>query len=90
MLRVQPRAWRGDAYKEALADQLEKSLDESLNLDDHKDQLEVSGTYRINDKTIILKSDDGSLDKVTINDDGSLTLIAPTEEQEFTLIMRKQ
>ncbi len=80
----------GDAYKEALADQLEKSLDESLNLDDYKDQLEVSGTYSINDKTITLKSDDGSLDKATINDDGSLTMVVPSEDQEITLIMTKQ
>lgn len=79
-----------DAYKQAMAEQLEKTLDESISFDDYKDKMEVIGTYSINDKTIILKSDDGSLDKVTINDDGSLTLIAPTEEQEFTLIMTKQ
>ena len=80
----------GDDYKNALADQLEQQLDESLDLDEYKDDLEVSGTYSINDKEITLKSADGGQDKITINDDGTLTLIVPTDDQEITVVMTKQ
>jgi predicted small lipoprotein YifL len=79
-----------DAFKQALMEQMETEMDNSINLDDYKDQLEVSGTYTVDDKTIIMKSADGGQDKITINDDGSLTLVVPTDDQEFTLIMAKQ
>ena len=79
-----------DAFKQAMMEQMETQMDNSINLDDYKDQLEVSGTYTVDDKTIIMKSADGGQDKITINDDGSLTLVVPTDDQEFTLIMAKQ
>ena len=79
-----------DAFKQAMMEQMETEMDNSINLDDYKDQLEVSGTYTVDDKTIIMKSADGGQDKITINDDGSLTLVVPTDDQEFTLIMAKQ
>ncbi len=79
-----------DAFKQAMMEQMETEMDNSINLDDYKDQLEISGTYTVDDKTIIMKSADGGQDKITINDDGSLTLVVPTDDQEFTLIMAKQ
>ena len=79
-----------DAFKQALMEQMETEMDNSINLDDYKDQLEISGTYTVDDKTIIMKSADGGQDKITINDDGSLTLVVPTDDQEYTLIMTKQ
>lgn len=79
-----------DAFKQAMMEQMEAEMDNSINLDDYKDQLEVSGTYTVDDKTIIMKSADGGQDKITINDDGSLTLVVPTDDQEYTLIMTKQ
>jgi predicted small lipoprotein YifL len=79
-----------DAFKEALMEQMETEMDNSINLDDYKDQLEISGTYTVDDKTIIMKSADGGQDKITVNDDGSLTLVVPTDDQEYTLIMTKQ
>ena len=79
-----------DAFKQALMEQMETEMDNSINLDDYKDQLEVSGTYTVDDKTIIMKSADGGQDKITVNDDGSLTLVVPTDDQEYTLIMTKQ
>ncbi len=79
-----------DAFKQALMEQMETEMDNSINLDDYKDQLEISGTYTVDDKTIIMKSADGGQDKITVNDDGSLTLVVPTDDQEYTLIMTKQ
>ena len=79
-----------DAFKQALMEQMETEMDNSINLDDYKDQLEISGTYTVDDKTIIMKSADGGQDKITVNDDGSLTLVVPTDDQEHTLIMTKQ
>ena len=79
-----------DAFKQAMMEQMETEMDNSINLDDYKDQLEVSGTYTVDDKTIIMKSADGGQDKITVNDDGSLTLVVPTDDQEYTLIMTKQ
>ena len=79
-----------DAFKEALMEQMETEMDNSINLDDYKDQLEISGTYTVDDKTIIMKSADGGQDKITVNDDGSLTLVVPTDDQEYKLIMTKQ
>lgn len=79
-----------DAFKQALMEQMETEMDSAINLDEYKDQLEVSGTYTINDKTIVLKSADGGQDKITINDDGTLTLIVPTDDQEITVVMTKQ
>ena len=79
-----------DAFKQALMEQMETEMDNSINLDDYKDQLEISGTYTVDDKTVIMKSADGGQDKITVNDDGSLTLVVPTDDQEYTLIMTKQ
>ena len=79
-----------DAFKQAMMEQMETEMDNSINLDDYKDQLEISGTYTVDDKTIIMKSADGGQDKITVNDDGSLTLVVPTDDQEYTLIMTKQ
>lgn len=79
-----------DAFKQALMEQMETEMDNAINLDDYKDQLEISGTYTVDDKTIIMKSADGGQDKITVNDDGSLTLVVPTDDQEYTLIMTKQ
>ena len=41
-----------DAFKQALMEQMETEMDNSINLDDYKDQLEISGTYTVDDKTI--------------------------------------
>ena len=79
-----------DAFKQDLMEQMETEMDSAINLDEYKDQLEVSGTYTINDKTIVLKSADGGQDKITINDDGTLTLVVPTDDQEITVVMTKQ
>jgi predicted small lipoprotein YifL len=79
-----------DAFKQALMEQMETEMDNAINLDEYKDQLEISGTYTINDKTIVMKSADGGQDKMTINDDGTLTLIVPTDDQEITVVMTKQ
>ena len=79
-----------DAFKQALMEQMETEMDNAINLDEYKDQLEISGTYTINDKTIVMKSADGGQDKITINDDGTLTLIVPTDDQEITVVMTKQ
>lgn len=79
-----------DAFKQALMEEMETEMDKAINLDDYKDQLEISGTYTVDDKTIIMKSADGGQDKITVNDDGSLTLVVPTDDQEYTLIMTKQ
>ena len=79
-----------DAFKQALMEQMETEMDNSINLDDYKDQLEISGTYTVDDKTIIMKSADGGQDKMTINDDGTLTLVVPTDNQEITVVMTKQ
>ena len=79
-----------DAFKQALMEQMETEMDNAINLDEYKDQLEISGTYTVDDKTIIMKSADGGQDKITVNDDGSLTLVVPTDDQEYTLIMTKQ
>ena len=79
-----------DAFKQDLMEQMETEMDSAINLDEYKDQLEVSGTYTINDKTIVMKSADGGQDKMTINDDGTLTLIVPTDDQEITVVMTKQ
>ena len=79
-----------DAFKQALMEQMETEMDNAINLDEYKDQLEISGTYTINDKTIVMKSADGGQDKITINDDGTLTLVVPTDDQEITVVMTKQ
>lgn len=79
-----------DAFKQALMEQMETEMDNAINLDEYKDQLEISGTYTINDKTIVMKSADGGQDQITINDDGTLTLIVPTDDQEITVVMTKQ
>ena len=79
-----------DAFKQDLMEQMETEMDSAINLDEYKDQLEVSGTYTINDKTIVMKSADGGQDKITINDDGTLTLVVPTDDQEITVVMTKQ
>ncbi len=79
-----------DAFKQALMEQMETEMDNAINLDEYKDQLEISGTYTINDKTIVMKSADGGQDKMTINDDGTLTLVVPTDNQEITVVMTKQ
>jgi predicted small lipoprotein YifL len=79
-----------DAFKQDLMEQMETEMDSAINLDEYKDQLEVSGTYTINDKSIVMKSADGGQDKMTINDDGTLTLVVPTDDQEITVVMTKQ
>ena len=79
-----------EAFKDAVFEQMLNQADESWNLDDYKDKLEVSGTYTVDDKTITMKSEDGNQDKITINDDGNLTLVFPNGDQEVTLIMTKQ
>lgn len=80
----------GDAFKQALIENMEAQLDSSMNMDEYKDKMDVSGTYTINDKKVSMISDDGTSDTFDINDDGTLTRVFPLEGQEITLVMTKQ
>ena len=79
-----------EAFKDAFFEQLVNQADESWNLDDYKDMLEISGTYTVDDKTITMKSEDGKQNKITINDDGTLTMIVPLDGENVEVIMTKQ
>ena len=78
-----------EEYKEAFAEMIEARADELIDLTEYEDDLNISGTYAVSGKTILLANEDGT-DVITINDDGSLSLVFPNGDQEVTLIMTKQ
>ncbi len=68
---------------------LEAELEESINLEEYEDDLNISGTYAPSGKTILLANEDGT-DTITINDDGTLTMIVPLDGENVEVIMTKQ
>lgn len=78
-----------ESFKAAMVEILEAELQESINLEEYEDDLNISGTYAVSGKTILLANEDGT-DTVTINDDGTLTMIIPMDGENVEVIMTKQ
>ena len=68
---------------------LEAELEESINMEEYEDDFNISGTYAVSGKTILLANEDGQ-DVVTINDDGTLSMIVPLDGENVEVIMTKQ
>ncbi len=77
------------AFREAMIENIEEGLDQSMNQDEMEEELELSGTYLVSGDTIFFATEDGK-DTAKINDDGTLTLIIPMDNEDITLIMTKQ
>ena len=78
-----------ESFKQAMVEVLEAELEESINLEEYEDDLNISGTYAASGKTILLANEDGT-DTITINDDGTLTMIVPLDGENVEVIMTKQ
>ena len=78
-----------EEFKEAMVEMLEAELEESIDLAEYEDDLNISGTYAVSGKTILLANEDGT-DVITINDDGTLTMIVPLDGERVEVIMTKQ
>ena len=78
-----------EEYKEAFAEMIEARADELIDLTEYEDDLNISGTYAVSGKTILLANEDGT-DVITINDDGTLTMIVPLDGENVEVIMTKQ
>ena len=78
-----------EEFKEAMVEMLEAELEESIDLAEYEDDLNISGTYAVSGKTILLANEDGT-DVITINDDGTLTMIVPLDDERVEVIMTKQ
>lgn len=78
-----------ESFKAAMVERLEAELQESINLEEYEDDLNISGTYAVSGKTILLANEDGT-DTVTINDDGTLTMIIPMDGENVEVIMTKK
>ena len=78
-----------EEFKEAMVEMLEAELEESINLEEYEDDLNIRGTYAVSGKTILLANEDGT-DTITINDDGTLSLILPLDGEKVEIIMTKQ
>lgn len=76
------------AFREAMIENIEEGLDQSMNQDEMEEELELSGTYLVSGDTIFFATEDGK-DTAKINDDGTLTLIIPMDNEDITLIMTK-
>ena len=78
-----------EAFKEDMVKMLEAELEESINMEEYEDDFNISGTYAVSGKTILLTNEDGQ-DIVTINDDGTLSMIVPLDGENVEVIMTKQ
>ena len=78
-----------EAFKEDMVKMLEAELEESINMEEYEDDINISGTYAVSGKTILLANEDGQ-DIVTINDDGTLSMIVPLDGENVEVIMTKQ
>ena len=78
-----------EEYKEAFAEMIEARADELIDLTEYEDDLNISGTYAVSGKTILLANEDGQ-DIVTINDDGTLSMIVPLDGENVEVTMTKQ
>ena len=78
-----------EAFKEDMVKMLEAELEESINMEEYEDDMNISGTYAVSGKTILLANEDGQ-DVVTINDDGTLSMIVPLDGENVEVIMTKQ
>ena len=78
-----------EEYKEAFAEMIEARADELIDLTEYEDDLNISGTYAVSGKTILLANEDGT-DVITINDDGTLTMIVPLDGENVEVNMTKQ
>ncbi len=78
-----------EEFKKAMVEMLEAELEESIDLAEYEDDLNISGTYAVSGKTILLANEDGT-DVITINDDGTLTMIVPLDGERVEVIMTKQ
>lgn len=77
-----------ESFKEGMVEVLEAELEESIDLTEYEDDLNISGDYYVIGDTIYLSNEDG-MDAITINDDGTLTLVVPIDEVENTIILTK-
>ena len=78
-----------EAFKEDMVKMLEAELEESINMEEYEDDMNISGTYAVSGKTILLANEDGQ-DIVTINDDGTLSMIVPLDGENVEVTMTKQ
>lgn len=77
-----------DAFKQAMMDEMEAEMNKSMDLEAYGDRMSADGTYKVNNKNIVLTSGDRS-DTLTIGDDGSLSFTI-SEMNDFELILTKQ
>ena len=78
-----------ESFKAAMAEVLETELQESINLEEYEDDLNLSGNYAASGKTILMANEDGT-DTATINDDGTLTMVVPFSGSNVEVILTKQ
>lgn len=78
-----------ESFKAAMAEVLETELQESINLEEYEDDLNLSGNYAASGKTILIANEDGT-DTATINDDGTLTMVVPFSGSNVEVILTKQ
>lgn len=77
-----------DAFKQAMMDEMEAEMNKSMNLDAYGDRMTADGTYKVNNKNIVLTSGDRS-DTLTVGDDGNLSFII-SEMDDFELVLTEQ
>jgi len=69
---------------------MEKGMNEEMDVEEYRKDLELEGTYTVNGDQILLQTDDTE-DTATINADGTLTMVIPSEDIGDTeLILTKQ
>ena len=78
-----------ESFKAAMAEVLEAELQESINLEEYENDLNLSGNYAASGKTLLMANEDGT-DTVTINDDGTLTMVVPFSDNNVEVIFTKQ
>ena len=78
-----------DSFKKAMVGMLEAELEETINLEEYEDDLNISGSYTVSGDKIYLVNEDGT-DTITINDDGTLSVIIPLEGTDTEVVMTKQ
>ncbi len=78
------------AFKAGLIEEMEKGMNEEMDVEEYRKDLELEGTYTVNGDQILLQTDDTE-DTATINADGTLTMVIPSEDIGDTeLILTKQ
>ena len=77
-----------DDFKQAMMNEMEAEMNNSMDLAAYGDQMTADGTYKAEKGKITLTSGDRS-DALTIRDDGSLSFII-SEMNDFELILTKQ